>query len=117
MSGTWSANMTSSASKIVTLVLFGYLVSRIVESVIKLQTKEIGTTVTRRDSDAVMFPTMTFCSSQNKKIENGLLTIQKDQQYKGSEGALRSSTGSLNLMRRNKNFVNTVQFYLQNDTS
>ena len=112
--------MTTTASKIVTLVLFGYLVSKIVISVIKLQTKEIGTTVTRRNSDAVMFPTMTFCSSQNEEKYNGLYNgkIPMDQQYKGPEGALKSTCcGSLNLMRRNENFVNSVQFYLQNETS
>ena len=111
--------MTSTASKIVTLVLFGYLVSKIVISVIKLQTREIGTTVTRRNSDAVMFPTMTFCSSQNKEKYHGLSKIPMDQQYKGPEGALESTKccGSLKLMRRNENFVNSVQFYLQNETS
>ena len=111
--------MTFTASKIVTLVLFGYLVSRIVISVIKLQTKEIGTTVTRRNSDAVMFPTMTFCSLQNEEKYDGLSKINSkmDQQYKGPEGALWSTTGSLNLVRRRENFLKSVQFFLQNETS
>ena len=91
--------MATTASKFVILALFGYLISRIVISVIKLQNREIGTKVTRRNSDAVVFPTMTFCSS--KDIYELGFGDQGDQEFKGRQGNLWSNTGSLNLMRGN----------------
>ena len=116
--------MTSTASKIVTLVLFGYLVSKIVISVIKLQTKEIGTIVTRRNSDVVMFPTMTFCSSQNPRKDGRLNSLSDiDQQFKEAQSDVWSMNpdgtraDSLELWREKDNFVNSVQFHLLSETS
>ena len=109
--------MATTASKFVILALFGYLISRIVISVIKLQNREIGTKVTRRNSDPVTFPTMTFCSLRNKEIYMFGFGDQGDQEYKGRQGDLGSTTGSLTLMSGNENFVNFVQFHLQNETT
>ena len=109
--------MATTASKFVILALFGYLISRIVISVIKLQNREIGTKVTRKNSDPVMFPTMTFCSSRDKNIYEFGFGDQGDQEFQGRQDNLWSTTGSLAIMRRNETFVNFVQFYLQNETS
>ena len=59
------AMSASVATKAVALVLFAYFLSRLAESVIKLQERNIGTTTTRMFSYSIDYPTMTFCTFSN----------------------------------------------------
>ena len=55
----------SVATKAVALVLFAYFISRLVESVIKLRERKLGTATTRMYSNSIDYPTMTFCTFSN----------------------------------------------------
>ena len=59
--------MTSAVSKFVAVCLLAYFVSRIVNSVMKLKERKIGTTVARRSSPIIYYPVMTFCPFRNRE--------------------------------------------------
>ena len=59
-------DMARVVAKFIAVCLLAYFVSRIVSSVTKLKERKIGTTVARRSSSIIYYPSMTFCLFRNR---------------------------------------------------
>ena len=108
--------MSSPASKLVAFCLVSYFVSRIVASVMKLNEGKIGTTITRRNSPVIYYPTMTFCPFRNsdrtvEDYETGVnVTILSDTLIAHDDQNVTFGTDR-------KNFVRHIGFYYANRTT
>ena len=60
------AEMAGIATKFVSLILISYFVYHIVRAVEKLYEHKIGTSVTRKNANTIIYPSLTLCPFNNQ---------------------------------------------------